>query len=180
VTVLDLGCGAGVPCTQLLASQPNIHVTGCDISSTQLALAAEKLPAGKVKLIQSDMMNLEFADSTFDVVVAFYSIIHVPRGEQPILLKRIGKWLKPGGWFLSNFLAEGEDTVVEQKWLGEEKGWMFWSGWSPDRSAAMVEETGLELRINEATGTVERDALNAGIITVPHLWVLAQKSEEEQ
>src|SRR5262245_50086351 len=43
VSVLELGCGAGVPCTQLLASQPNFHVTANDISSTQLSLAAQKL-----------------------------------------------------------------------------------------------------------------------------------------
>ena len=177
--VLDLGCGAGVPCTQLLASQPRIHVTGCDISSTQLALAAERLPAGKSKLVQSDMLDLEFQDSTFDAVVAFYSIIHVPRDEQPVLLKRVGKWLKPGGWFLANFVAEGAEEIIEQQWLDEDNGWMFWSGWDPHRSAAMVKEVGLELRINEVAGTVEKGALDAGIIKVPHLWILAQKPEEQ-
>jgi ubiquinone/menaquinone biosynthesis C-methylase UbiE len=177
--VLDLGCGAGVPCTQLLASRPNIQVTGCDIPSTQLALAAERLPAGKFKLIRSDMMSLEFADSTFDAVVAFYSIIHVPREEQSTLLKRVGKWLKPGGWFLANFVAEGAEEVIEQQWLGEAKGWMFWSGWDPHTSAAMVKEAGLELRINTTAETVEKDALGAGIIKVLHLWILAQKPEEE-
>ena len=171
--VIDLGCGAGAPCTHLLASQPNIHVTGCDISSTQLALAAERLPAGKFKLIRSDMMGLEFADSTFDAVVAFYSIIHVPREEQVTLLKRIGKWLKPGGWFLATFAAVGAEEDIEQQWLGEEKGWMFWSGWDPRDSAEMIKGAGLELRVNTIAETVEKD------VKVPHLWILAQKPEEE-
>ena len=178
-SVLDLGCGAGIPCTQLLASRLDTHVTGCDISSTQLSLAAERLPANKVNLIQSDMMGLAFPNSSFDAIVAFYSIIHVPRDEQEMLLARIGKWLKPGGWFLANFMAEEADAAIQEQWLGEEKGWMFWSGWHPDQSAEMVRNAGLELSVNECAGTIEKDAIERGIITVPHLWIIAQKPKGE-
>jgi 2-polyprenyl-3-methyl-5-hydroxy-6-metoxy-1,4-benzoquinol methylase len=48
------------------------------------------------------MMALEFRPAMFDAVVAFYSLIHLPRVEQEILLQRISTWLRPGGWFLAN------------------------------------------------------------------------------
>ena len=40
--VLDLGCGAGIPCAQTLAL--HAHVTGVDISAAQIALAQQHVP----------------------------------------------------------------------------------------------------------------------------------------
>ena len=37
------------------------------------------------------MSALDFPDSTFGAVAAFYAIIHLPRAEQPALLRRV--WL---------------------------------------------------------------------------------------
>ena len=49
------------------------------------------------------MTEASFRDASFDAVVAFYSIIHVPRDEQPGLLRRVAGWLRPGGRFVGNF-----------------------------------------------------------------------------
>lgn len=114
-TILELGCGAGVPCTQVLTSLPNVHVTGVDISRTQLELAAKVLPAEKVSLVMSDMIALEFEDASFDAVVAFYSIIHVPREEQLVLIRRIARWLKPAGTFLATLNMDGMEESMEEK-----------------------------------------------------------------
>src|SRR5271170_573154 len=92
--VLELGCGAGVPCTQSLISH-GIKVTGVDISAAQIALAQEYVP--QATLIHADMMALSFPPSTFDAVVAFYSIFHLPREEQRTMIGRIQGWLKDGG-----------------------------------------------------------------------------------
>ncbi|KAJ7696771.1 hypothetical protein B0H17DRAFT_1053002, partial [Mycena rosella] len=39
----ELGCGAGVPCTQVLVEH-GLNVTGNDISAAQIALAREHVP----------------------------------------------------------------------------------------------------------------------------------------
>jgi len=80
-TVLDLGCGAGVPVTQWLARR--YDVTGVDVSAGQLDLARQHVPGAT--LIKASMTDVRFGPGTFDAVVAFYSIIHVPRAEHPWL-----------------------------------------------------------------------------------------------
>ena len=112
--VLELGCGAGVPCTQLLVQQA--QVTGVDISATQIALARQYVP--DATLLHRDMMTLTFPPASFDAVVAFYSIIHLPRTEQTLLMKRIAEWLRPDGWFLANLGVSNDPGSIEPAWLG--------------------------------------------------------------
>lgn len=54
-TVLDLGCGAGIPATQQLASH-GLRVVGVDFSAVQLARARRLVPAAS--LVQADMTAL--------------------------------------------------------------------------------------------------------------------------
>lgn len=123
--VLDLGCGAGVPVTQWLARR--FAVTGVDFSARQLDLARLHVPAAV--LIKADMAAVEFAPEAFDAVVACYSIIHLPREEQPELVRCIHRWLKPDGRFLANWALGA--------WEGEEPNWEGWGARVP--SGRMVE-----------------------------------------
>ena len=65
--VLDLGCGAGVPSTQLLAER--FRVVGVDISQAQLRLARENVP--QASFIQADLFELDFPDAAFAGITAF-------------------------------------------------------------------------------------------------------------
>ena len=76
--MLDLGCGAGVPVTRWLADR-GFAVTGVDVSAKQLELARTYVPEGT--FIKADMTEVVFGPESFDAVVAFHSIIHVPRTE---------------------------------------------------------------------------------------------------
>ena len=79
-------------------------------------------------------------------MVAFYSIIHVPREEHPTLLGRIYGWLKPGGVFLA--------TWPFTAWEGEEENWegwgapMWWSHYGADENVDMLREAGFSSRIS--------------------------------
>lgn len=175
VSVLELGCGYGVPVTQKLLSYPNFSVTANDLSSTQLALArAGLLPDppgsahGRLTLLEGDMLALNFKPATFDAVVGMYSIIHLPRAEQVEMLRKIVAWLKPGGWVLANFAAKELAGREMQNWLGEEKAWMFWSGWGSEGTVDKMREAGLEVVVQE---TVE------DVVDAKFLWILARKSE---
>ncbi|KAJ7886933.1 S-adenosyl-L-methionine-dependent methyltransferase [Mycena leptocephala] len=121
--VLELGCGAGVPATQVLIER-GLNVTGNDISAAQIALAREHIP--KATLIQGDMLGLDFAPGSFDAVLGFYSIFHLPKEEQTLMIEKIKGWLKPGGWLLCNFHFE-EGDVTREGWF-EPKVTMFSSG----------------------------------------------------
>ncbi|KAF2792622.1 S-adenosyl-L-methionine-dependent methyltransferase [Melanomma pulvis-pyrius CBS 109.77] len=169
-TVLELGCGGGIPGTQILLENqsPSIHVTANDLSSTQIDIARSNLAtfSEKLTLVQGDMMQLSFPDESFDAVIGFYSVIHLPRDEQAKLVKKIVRWLKPGGLFLTNFLDKETSVAVEETWLDQEKGWMFWSGWGGKESAKMVEETGLNMLVTE----IRQDLLDAAF-----MWVMGKK-----
>ena len=99
--VLELGCGAGVPSTRKLAERHD--VLGVDLSQKQVDLARVNVPGARFE--KADMTAVDLPAGEFEGVAAFYSILHVPRAEQPALLARIARWLKPGGLFLASLGA---------------------------------------------------------------------------
>ena len=108
---LDLGCGAGVPISAWLARR--FAVTGIDASARQIALARERVPLADFR--QADMTVARFPTARFALIVAAYSIIHVPREEHSSLIHRIASWLAPGGGFLASWALdawEGEEQIA--------------------------------------------------------------------
>jgi Methylase involved in ubiquinone/menaquinone biosynthesis len=174
MSVLELGCGAGVPCTQLLASHEYIDVTANDISDTQIAMAKVRLPQS-VNLIQGDMMGLKFSQEHFDAVTAMYSIFHLPRSEQTLILRRIWDWLKPGGQLLANFPETGFASSSDQYWLGGTKGAMHWSGWGRDEMRRILKVIGFEIVIDEVV--VDSEEENGVSRSVAFHWILAKKPD---
>ncbi|CAI7641672.1 unnamed protein product [Penicillium glandicola] len=171
-SILELGCGAGVPCTQLLASREYISVTANDISDTQIAMAKERLPQS-VNLIPGDMMELEFSPGHFDAVMGMYSIFHLPRDEQTTILRRIFDWLKPGGRLLANFPETGFESSSDQSWLGGTKGAMYWSGWGRDEMRRLLTHIGFEMEIDDVV--VDEEEKNGVSRSVAFNWILAKK-----
>jgi SAM-dependent methyltransferase len=163
--VLDLGCGAGVPVTRWL-SDKGFAVTGVDVSARQLELARTYVP--EATFIKADMTEVTFPPGSLDAVVAFYSIIHLPRTEHPALLGRIHRWLRPEGIFLATMTLtdyEGRDDDWE--------GWgapMVWSHYDGDTNVAMLREAGFGIRYAEP-----RTGGGTGDESETWLWVLARK-----
>lgn len=165
--VLELGCGTGLPTTRELAE--DFAVTGVDISAGQLALARLNVPAAF--FVQADMARLGFGPASFDAVAAFYSLIHVPRGEQPALLARIAAWLRPGGWLLATMGAHDDEASYAEDWLGAP---MYWSSYDAATNRRLVEEAGLHI-----VQASEETALEFGQ-PVTFFWVVAQKPEGDR
>jgi len=135
--VLDLGCGTGVPIARALAER--FGVTGVDLSAGQLALARRQVPGAT--FIQADMANVSFDEASFDAVVSFYAIFHLPREEHAPLLARIHRWLKPGGYLLVS-LAMTDDAAYTEDFFGTE---MYWSHYGVDANRRMVEDAGFAI-----------------------------------
>ena len=164
-SVLELGCGIGVPTTAALAAR--FRVTGVDISARQVELARARVPAAE--FVQADMTELEFAEQTFDAVAAFYSIIHVPRREQARLFRSIAGWLRPGGLLVATMGAVGDvddSGSVDEDWLGAP---MYWSTFDAETNRALVSKAGFEI-ISATEETADEDG-----DPVTFLWVVARK-----
>ena len=163
--VLDLGCGAGIPVTHWL-SDKGFTVTGVDISAGQLDLARQNFPKGT--FIKADMAEVTFEPGRFDAVIAFHSIIHVPRTEHPALLERVHRWLEPGGMFLATM------TVADYEGRDEDwEGWgapMVWSHYDSETNVAMLREAGFEIHYAEP-----RTGGDTGDESETWLWILARK-----
>jgi SAM-dependent methyltransferase len=159
--VLELGCGRGVPATRELARRH--RVTGVDISAVQIELARHHVP--EASFVHADATELEIAPASLDAVVALYLFGHLPAGEQPALIGRIGDWLRPGGLLLATFGAgEGGEEVVD--WLGAP---MFFGSLGRDAYVPLVREAGLEPLRDEVVPQHE-----PGHGEVSFQWVLAQ------
>ncbi len=73
--VLDLGCGSGNPVDIEIAKSHQI--TGVDISEVQIEQARANVPSGH--FIHGDIVSMTFEARSFDAVVSFYAIEHIPR-----------------------------------------------------------------------------------------------------
>lgn len=152
-TVLDLGCGCGVPLTRDLAG--GYVVTGVDLSAVQIERARRLVPAAR--FLHADATQVGFPPSSFHAVVSLYALIHMPLDEQPPLLDRIGRWLRPGGWFLA--------TTGHRAWTGTEDGWldgeapMWWSHADAATYRAWIEQAGLAVVDQEVVA--EDDGVHA-------------------
>jgi 2-polyprenyl-3-methyl-5-hydroxy-6-metoxy-1,4-benzoquinol methylase len=125
--VLDLGCGAGWLSLEL--ARRGAHVTGVDISPTNLAIARHMaetnarnfpylyqrfagLPCkleefGSVEYTYGDLNTLDLPTNEYDAVVVWDSLHHVANIER--LLNQVRGALKPGGVFM------GVDHTVHTK-----------------------------------------------------------------
>jgi ubiquinone/menaquinone biosynthesis C-methylase UbiE len=136
--MLDLGCGCGMPVAKALAAHGS--VTGVDISPVQIERARRAVP--QAQFLCADMSNLQFQDRSFDAVLSFYALIHVPLDEQPGLLRQIANWLKPGGVFVAT-LGSGFWTGTEQDWLGVAGAQMYWSHADPQTYRSWLAAAGM-------------------------------------
>jgi SAM-dependent methyltransferase len=158
--VLELGCGAGIPMTAALAKGRD--VTGVDISRTQVELARANVPSAT--FVQADMTAVRFPEASFYAVVAFYSLTHVPRDDQPALIERIASWLRPGGVLVATMGVEDDPGDIEADWLGVD---MYFSHFSARKNRRLVEAAGF--LVDSAEVLIEPEDRHAARF----LWVVA-------
>jgi SAM-dependent methyltransferase len=159
---LDLGCGTGRHVTSTLAAA-GFRVTGLDVSARSLDVARQELPA--VRFLEGDMATATFPPCSFDLVTAFYSIIHLPREEHGDLLRRVAGWLRPGGGLIAS-LGTSCGDAYEEDWLGVP---MYWSSWDHRTNRRLVTDAGLEILVDTVETTLEDDQ------PVAFQWVIACK-----
>ncbi|WP_049921015.1 class I SAM-dependent methyltransferase [Halopiger djelfimassiliensis] len=147
-SVLDAGCGQGTPVLR------NASAVGLDFSGEQLALAAANAPGAA--LVRGDLAAPPFAADSFDAVVAYWSLIHVPREDRQATIDEFARLLCSGGRAL---LCVGKDD-----WRGTNPDWL---------------ESGAEMQWDLAGAAATRDHLrNAGFAVVDE-WTIVDPLEED-
>ena len=159
--VLDAGCGAGIPISQILSEQ--FHVVGVDFSEAQIEMAKKNVPNAKV--LCEDMTKLNFPENTFDGIASYYAIIHIPREEHQSLLANFHRMLKPGGFALLCLGAEDVIDDIDENYLGTR---MYWSHYDTETYLKMLHERGFSIIWSKRVA--DETCEGAG-----HLFVFGQK-----
>ena len=158
--VLELGCGAGVPDTALLAAR--FRLTAVDVSPEQIRRASAAVP--DATFVCADFTELELEPGSFDAVAAFYSFNHVPRDLLAPLFARAAGWLVPGGLFHTALgTTDLEDWTGE--WLGAPT---YFSSFPPETNTRLLENAGFELIRDELVTFTEPDG------DVTFQWILGR------
>lgn len=148
--VLDAGCGSGGPATRALA--PDHELVGLDASRGSLDRLGETEPG--VRPVQGDLTALPFADGSFDGLVSFHAVIHVPRERHADVFAEFERVLRRGG--------EALLVVGSSAWEGRNPDWldtgveMFWSFYGRETNLRLLREAGFsvgeETLVNDELG----------------------------
>ncbi|HZE31586.1 MAG TPA: class I SAM-dependent methyltransferase [Actinoallomurus sp.] len=136
--VLDAGCGTGIPTARQFADAGH-KVTGVDISEEMLRLARREVPEAEFR--HDDIADLDPSLGVFAAIVAFFSLLMLPRTDIPSVLTKIHDLLEPNGYFLLGMVeADLDDTPID--FLGSP---VRVTGYVRDELRALVTEAGFEL-----------------------------------
>jgi SAM-dependent methyltransferase len=137
--VLDVGCGPG-HVGRHLASH-GLVVTGIDLSPAMVAVAQKLNPA--IEFATADMRALPWDDASIAGIVAFYSVIHIPRPEVPKVLAEFRRVLAPEGRLLLA-VHGGTGTIHQDEFLGHCVPFEA-TYFSLNEIASLVEQAGLHV-----------------------------------
>ncbi|MEM6850274.1 MAG: class I SAM-dependent methyltransferase [Pseudomonadota bacterium] len=105
--VFELGCGTGG--TAIRHSGFVKHIRATDVSEAMLTIArrqAEEAGVQNVVFERIEISGHDEAPDTYDMVLGL-SILHLLRNPEDIM-RRIYRWLKPGGYFVSSTACLGD------------------------------------------------------------------------
>lgn len=135
----DMGCGPGHVARYLY--EHGVQVSGVDLSPAMVEQARRLNPG--VEFRQGDMMALDAPDEAWAGIAAFYSIIHIPRGDMAQALGELRRVLRPGGLLLLAFHI-GDDTIHLEEWWGQEVSVDFFF-FRSDEMAGNLRAAGFEI-----------------------------------
>ncbi|MHA2295773.1 MAG: class I SAM-dependent methyltransferase [Candidatus Hodarchaeales archaeon] len=156
--ILDFGSGTGIPYDKFLDKMGH-DITGIDMSSKHVGMARANVPGAKY--IKGDFTKIDFPLSSFDAVIALYSIFHVPREEHASLFTKIHGILKENGIIMVT-TGMYDDKLSINDFIGST---MAWSSYSAEKNKLLLIEAGFELLLVEEQLDKEEH----------HLWILARK-----
>ncbi|HKU44809.1 MAG TPA: ubiquinone/menaquinone biosynthesis methyltransferase [Polyangiales bacterium] len=96
--VLDVATGTGALALEI-ARRRGIHVTGCDLNASMLAVARKRCAraGAAVELVRCDASQLPFGAHSFDAASLAFAIDDMP--DREACMAEIARVLRPGGRF---------------------------------------------------------------------------------
>lgn len=138
-TICEIGCGPGQIARYL--KDRGADVRGIDLSPEMVNCARRLNP--DIPFERGDMLALDTPDDSLAGIVAFYSIIHIRRGEVTRALREMRRVLKPGGKLLMSF-HQGDGEIHRDEWYGEKVSLDF-TLFQPAEMVGYLESAGMQV-----------------------------------
>jgi SAM-dependent methyltransferase len=161
--VADLGCGPG-RITGHLAGL-GLDVFGIDLSPEMVIVARWAHP--RLRFDVGTMTALDLQDDSLAGAVSWYSTVHTPPAELPVVFREFRRVLAPGGLLLMAFKV-GDESVHLSHAYGHDLDLDVYR-YPPDRIAGLLTDAGLveaARLVREPEGEKQR---------TPQAYVLARK-----
>jgi len=100
-SILEIACGTGLVAEQIAKKISHVaKITATDLNPDMLAVAKSLVKDPKIKWEVADMLQLPFADNSFDAVVCQFGLMFAP--DKPKAFSEAHRVLKKGGVFIFN------------------------------------------------------------------------------
>ncbi|XP_053210458.1 tRNA N(3)-methylcytidine methyltransferase METTL2-like [Panonychus citri] len=106
--IFEIGCGVGNTIFPLLAlrENPETMIYCCDFSPVAIDLLKSNNSFDESRCkpfvcdVTQDQLSLPFEESSLDVIVSIFTLSAIPPKSIPETIKKLSRYLKPGGLFL--------------------------------------------------------------------------------
>ncbi len=120
--ILDLGCGAGHYTYDIALGGENRVVLGLEVDEVQHQKNIESELPDNLTFGIGGAQNIPADDNSFDVVMMFKSLHHVPLGLMGVAMGEVHRVLKPGGFaYISEPVFDGNFNEVLKIFHNEER-----------------------------------------------------------
>lgn len=108
--ILELACGTGQLTRLIAAKFPDAKITATDINPDMLTVAKDIVKDKNIEWKVMDAQELDFPDSSFDVVICQFGIMFFPDKQKAV--NETNRVLKAGGKYILNTWDKMENVTI--------------------------------------------------------------------
>src|SRR5512133_2715614 len=120
-SVLDIGCAGGYKTKYLV--ERGLDITGIDFSENMIEIAKNYVP--EATFFVCDMNEIDTIEETYDGLYLSAVLLHVPKRELVVLLRKIVKRLKTGGLMYVAVKEQREGQSEEEIKIENDLGYEY-------------------------------------------------------
>lgn len=115
-TILDIGCGYGWFELNVI-SRGVKKIVATELTTLDLKTIKKNIKSPRLKIQEADAIDLPFSDKTFDTVVCWEVIEHIPKDTENKMFSEINRVLRPKGkLYLSTPFKSWPSRLFDPAW----------------------------------------------------------------